>query len=253
MLSHLPANVGPPRRLRGYAGILAGLLGLFALRVLAQALIAVGYGSFLPPWEEWFSGLVPYPQLLASQILILALFGKVCRDFVRGRGLFVTPRRWLGTLLLSGGSVYLAVMVIRYTIRMSLYPLERWTGGAIPILFHWVLAAFLLVLGAYHRGSFPEPAARSRKARPVQTAAWLAVVAGVLVWAGYQLSPTIFAAMIGARRPEHAVRIERGVAMKACAIATIVSKASRRASPGSTASCVRGAAPRHSTGRYGCM
>ena len=99
--------------------------------------------------------------------------------------------RAVGTVLLSIGSVYFTVMVIRYGIRMSLYPLERWAGGSIPVFFHWVLAAFILVLGAYHRGSFPVPVRRSRAVRLIEAAAWLLIVAGILVWAGYQLSPTI--------------------------------------------------------------
>ena len=37
-------------------------------------------------------------------------------------------------------------MIIRYVIRMSLYPHERWTGGLVPIFFHWVLAWFLLIV-----------------------------------------------------------------------------------------------------------
>ena len=213
MLSSSPAGVVSNRRLRGYAATLSAVLGLFVLRVLAQALIAIGYGAFLPPWEEWFSGLVPYPQLLASQIVIILGYGKVCLDFIRQRGFFVTPRRWLGTLLLSTGSVYLAVMVIRYAIRMSLYPLERWTGGAIPIFFHWVLAAFILVLGAYHRRSFPAKVRESLSVRLAQAAAWLVIVGAILAWSAYQLSPTILASMIDARRPEYAVRIDRGIAM----------------------------------------
>ena len=164
MLSPPPAGVVSKRRLSGYAAALSALLGLFVLRVLGQALIAIGYGAFLPPWEEWFSGLVPYPQLLASQMVIVLCCGKVCLDFIRQRGFFVTPRRRLGTLLLSIGSVYFATMVLRYVIRMSLYPTERWTGGAIPIVFHWVLAAFILLLGAYHWRSFPRSADHPRRA-----------------------------------------------------------------------------------------
>lgn len=213
MLSSFPAGVVSKRRLSGYAAALSALLGLFILRVLAQALIAIGYGAFLPPWEEWFSGLVPYPQLLASQMVIVLGCGKVCLDFIRQGGFFVTPRRWLGTLLLSIGSVYFATMVLRYAIRMSLYPPERWTGGAIPIVFHWVLAAFILVLGTYHWRSSPAPVRRSPAARLTKAVACLAIVSGVLVWAGYQLLPTILAARLDTRRPEHAVRIERGVVM----------------------------------------
>jgi hypothetical protein len=29
-------------------------------------------------------------------------------------------------------------------------PDQRWFGGTIPIVFHWVLAAFLLVYGVYN-------------------------------------------------------------------------------------------------------
>jgi putative CocE/NonD family hydrolase len=195
--------------------MLWALLGLFVLRVLAQALIAAGHGSFLPPWEEWFSGLVPYPQLLASQVLILLGYGKVCLDFTQRRGFFATPRRWMGTLFLAVGSLYFSTMVIRYVIRMALYPLERWTGGAIPIFFHWVLAGFLLIVGTYHRRSVPRtsPVRHQVRRRLILAAAWVVTIAGVLGWVAYQLTPTILAVMLDARRPEHAVRIERAVAM----------------------------------------
>ena len=54
-----------------YASALWALFGLFVLRVVAQLLIALGDGSFLPPWDEWFSGALSYPWLLASQIAII--------------------------------------------------------------------------------------------------------------------------------------------------------------------------------------
>jgi hypothetical protein len=31
---------------------------------------------------------------------------------------------------------------------MARRPEQRWLGGTIPIVFHWVLAVFLFVLGA---------------------------------------------------------------------------------------------------------
>jgi hypothetical protein len=101
--------------------------------------------------EEWYSGLVAYPALLISQILIILLYGKVALDFTRGRGFFVNPSRRLGHNLLVFGAVYLGAMLIRYVIRMSLYPHERWLGGSIPIIFHWVLATFILVVAHFHR------------------------------------------------------------------------------------------------------
>ena len=126
------------------------LLFLFVGRVVGQLLVALGLAPFLPPMKEWFSGLIPYPGLLLSQILIIILYVKICIDFTRNHGFFVVPRRNLGRGLLIFGTLYLAAMVIRYIIRMSLYPDQRWTGGCIPIFFHWILAVFLLIVGKYH-------------------------------------------------------------------------------------------------------
>ena len=107
-----------------YASALWALFGLFVLRVVAQLSIALGDGSFLPPWEEWFSGALSYPWLLASQIAIIVFYGKAAADISHGRGLFAVPRRGLGSFLTASGSVYLTVMVIRYVIRMAQYPPE---------------------------------------------------------------------------------------------------------------------------------
>jgi putative CocE/NonD family hydrolase len=207
--------------LRRRAVALWVLFGLFVLRVVGQLLVAAGAGDFLPPWEEWFSGAVPYPQLLASQLIIIFILAKVCLDFTRGHGFFVRPRHSLATPLLALGVVYLSVMVIRYAIRISLYPPERWTGGSIPIFFHWVLAGFVLVLSSYHRQNTraSRPATFRTRAAIIRvaagrTAAGLVVVAALLLWIGYQLAPTMLARAIGARAAENAVRVERGVALE---------------------------------------
>jgi hypothetical protein len=130
--------------------ILWFLLALFCLRVIGQMLVAFLGVPFLPPMEEWYSGLLPYPWLLPSQFLIILLYGKVCLDFTRQRGFFFTPCPSLGKPLLIFGWIYFGAMVIRYVVRMSFYPDERWFGGAIPIFFHWILATFILLVGYYH-------------------------------------------------------------------------------------------------------
>jgi len=137
-----------PRRL---APALWALLVLFALRVVGQALVVFLHVPWLPPEREWYSGLLAYPLLLPAQVLILLLLGAVCRDFTRGRGWFVTPRRWIGRWVTGFGVVYLAAMIVRYVIWMALHPEARWLGGSIPIMFHCVLATFLILLGRYHR------------------------------------------------------------------------------------------------------
>jgi hypothetical protein len=114
-------------------------------------LVAFVEASWLPPMEAWYSGLMPYPYLLPTQLLIIALFFKVCLDFTRGEGFFVRSRPVFGRSVLIFGYLYLAAMIVRYVIRMNLYPEARWFGGTIPILFHWVLASFIIVFGQYHR------------------------------------------------------------------------------------------------------
>ncbi|MCI0350059.1 MAG: hypothetical protein L0Z53_11600, partial [Acidobacteriales bacterium] len=127
------------------------LLGLFCLRVTGQMLVAFWGVSFLPPMSEWQSGLLPYPVLLISQLLIIALLAKVASDFTRERGYFAIPNARLGTGALCFGWIYLTAMVARYPIRMTLHPEARWFGGTIPIFFHWVLASFVLIVGYYHQ------------------------------------------------------------------------------------------------------
>lgn len=136
--------------LRKYAIWLWFLLALFCLRVIGQMLVALFEVSFLPPMEEWQSGLIPYPWLLVSQWLIILLFGKVCIDFTRGHGLCVVPRKKMGHFIRGFSYLYFASMVLRYILTMALQPEQRWFGGTIPIFFHWVLAGFLFAFGHFH-------------------------------------------------------------------------------------------------------
>ncbi len=191
------------------------LLILFLLRVLGQLLVAFFSVPFLPPMEEWFSGAMAYRELFACQILIIIVFGRVCIEFARGRGIFVQPNRALGNFLLQFGSVYLFVMVFRYAVRMSLYPLERWTGGSIPIFFHWVLATFLIVLGTFHwRHSkrFLRSARASFKKRAALWSLRFITALGIIAWATWQILPAMLAQQYSLGSPLYAVRVERGVA-----------------------------------------
>jgi hypothetical protein len=124
------------------AAVLWLLLSLFALRVLGQLFVAAGLAPFLPPMDAWQSGLLPYRLLLASQILILGVLAIVCTQFSRVSGYFVRRHGWLATPLWIVGWIYAAGMIVRY------YVLRR---DVIPIIFHIVLAAFLLVVAHHHR------------------------------------------------------------------------------------------------------
>ena len=123
------------------------LLTLFALRVAGQFLVAFFGVTWLPPMARWYSGLMPYAYLLPSQIAILALMAKICADFTRARGFFVQPRRFFAGPWLWFGSIYLGVMLARLPLQLFLKP----DGPLIPVFFHWVLAAFVILVGVWHR------------------------------------------------------------------------------------------------------
>jgi hypothetical protein len=117
--------------------LLWALTVLFLARVLGQVLVAFAGVTVLPPNESWYSGLLPYPLLLPLQMVILALQVKLNLDAARGTGLLTRPRPRLGRGLRCIGSLYALAMVVRYLV----------TGThAIPVAFHLVLAAYLLIL-----------------------------------------------------------------------------------------------------------
>jgi hypothetical protein len=135
---------------RTYAVVLGAMACAFFLRVLGQALVAMGWTGFLPPMGEWYSGLIPYPPLLMIQLVILALQAAISRDIWKDAGIFAAERPALGRNLRWFSYVYSAVMLVRYVVTMVIYPQRRWLSGTIPIFFHWVLAAYLFTLGRYY-------------------------------------------------------------------------------------------------------
>lgn len=118
------------------------LAALFVARVAGQALVAWFGVGWLPPMDRWYSGVVPYEFLLPSQILIVALMIKICLDFRRARGYFYEPKRFFARPWLVFGYLYFAAMLLRAILIWD---------RPIPIVFHWVLAAFILVVGESHR------------------------------------------------------------------------------------------------------
>ncbi len=126
------------------------LAALFLVRVLGQALVAVFGPTWLPPMAAWQSGLLPYPVLLTSQVAILALLAWIALDVARGHGRFARRRPPVGRALQWISYAYAGAMAGRYVLTVALRPERRWLGGTIPIVFHWVLAAYLFTLGRYH-------------------------------------------------------------------------------------------------------
>jgi uncharacterized protein len=115
--------------------------GLFALRVAGQIGVRLLRPSWLPPMAEW--NFVPYRILLPAQLAILVVMAVLVLDVVR-------PGNAVARGVIGCAVAYWAAMALRYAVRMTRRPDQRWLGGTIPIVFHCVLAGFLFVLGASH-------------------------------------------------------------------------------------------------------
>lgn len=132
---------------RRYAPWLWLLSGLFAVRVVAQPLALSIDVWFLPPFESWHGGVLPYPVLLVAQLLILSWQVRTAQRFTIGE---VIARRRIGTLMLVLGGVYFVVMLIRFVLGMTILSEHRWFASPLPAFFHLVLASFLLLYGHFH-------------------------------------------------------------------------------------------------------
>lgn len=119
---------------------------LFVVRVAGQIFVALRAPAWLPPMHEW--NLMPYRLLLPIQLVFVAVMAAIAVGLASGEG--DTRHSSFGAFLIVLGAVYAASMVVRYAVRMRRRPGERWFGGAIPIVFHLVLAAFLVTWGSYH-------------------------------------------------------------------------------------------------------
>ena len=121
---------------------------LFLLRVAGQVLVVLRAPSWLPPMRQWH--LMPYRLLLPIQFGFLVLMAVIEVGLWRATGPFVDREPGFGRFLIGFSFVYAGAMLLRYAVRMYRQPRVRWFGGAIPIVFHFVLAAFLFTWGKYH-------------------------------------------------------------------------------------------------------
>lgn len=145
-------HTGEYRKQRAIHGpLLALITAQFAVRVVGQALVAFVGVSWLPAMEQWFSGVIPYPSLLIIQLLMLMLMIKITGEIWRGKGTFAVVRPHWSNFLMKFSAAYAGLMVIRYALTMALHPEMRWFSDIIPIVFHFVLAGFIFVLGHYHQ------------------------------------------------------------------------------------------------------
>jgi hypothetical protein len=120
---------------------------LFLLRVVGQLEVLLAAPPWLPPMNDWYSGLIPYPILVPVQIAILMLMSALAmRETQAGRRTSIDPSCW-APWLRRFAFVYFVVMWSRLWIQLLRGADNVIDAGGIPVAFHWVLALFLLVLG----------------------------------------------------------------------------------------------------------
>ena len=115
--------------------------------MIAQLSLSVISLPFLPPFEAWYSGALPYPWLLASQFILIVLMAMVAWRFSRGT---VMARKGWGQMLLGLGLVYFAVMLIRLVVGITGISDIVWFNRPIPSFFHLVLASYVILVGHFH-------------------------------------------------------------------------------------------------------
>jgi len=91
-----------------FAQYLFALLGLFVFRVIAQLIQAVYPISYLPPFDAWQSGALPYPLLVAFQFVIIFF---CLRVIMKIRNNSTERSDKAARIYLTLGGVYLAVML----------------------------------------------------------------------------------------------------------------------------------------------
>ncbi|GJL83452.1 MAG: hypothetical protein DHS20C01_30860 [marine bacterium B5-7] len=132
---------------RPFSAWLIFLLTLFVFRVAAQLLQTVHPVTFLPPFDAWQSGTLPYPLLLLAQLMIIAL---CLRMIIKVRTDTLRVNRKTGLVWLIPGFIYLFVMLFRLTAGLSFAVEHSWLGALIPTIFHLVLASFIISVGLYY-------------------------------------------------------------------------------------------------------
>jgi len=179
-----------------YRALLAILAAIFALRIVAQAIARETGLGFLPSFALWHSATVPYAVLLTAQIAILVAMVAAAVSVP-----FATTRPRLGTGLIIAGWLYLAVLVARLIIGVLDLSDAGWFDGAVSTAFHFLLAAFVLVLGSAVRGGAPTALKPTLPTLLARYAAYPMLMIGgytLFIWLTETGSPLLFSAYLSA-------------------------------------------------------
>lgn len=181
-------------------------LSLFCFRVFAQILQFFFGFTFLPSFNSFQSGALSYPILVVFQFLIIVLLFRAC---IRATQSKITPKKRTGKILIHLGLLYASIMVLRYVLRMWIYPEERWIGGCIPIFFHLILAAFVFTLGLLHKQNSDQ---EGKETVGITFTILVSIIYLLIpVFIGYQILPTVIASKLNWRPSQYYVEEDKKV------------------------------------------
>jgi len=123
------------------------LTALFAFRVVAQLVQVWHPISFLPPFDVWHSGALPYRWLVGTQVVIMAICLRIVWKLFNNT---IIPSLRKGHLLLVFGFIYFLGMCIRLFLGTTVASEHNWFGAILPTVFHLVLGAFVILYGRFH-------------------------------------------------------------------------------------------------------
>jgi len=132
---------------RPYAWGLCVLSVLFGFRVVAQLVQVWHPVSFLPPFEAWHSGALPYGWLVGVQGVIFVGCLRIVWGVSKGT---IAPSGRKGKILFTLGMIYLIAMCARLIVGLTIAPDHYWFGATLPTVFHLVLAVFVMLYGRFH-------------------------------------------------------------------------------------------------------
>ena len=139
---------------RRYAAVIGLLLLAFLFRVVSQLVQLWRPVAWLPPFEAWHSGALPYPLLVLAQVLIIVVALWCILRIANGR---TRPNPVVGRVLQVLGWIYFGVMVLRLALGLTVLHRIRWFDAPLPSVFHLVLASIVLTLASFHRRGGLEP------------------------------------------------------------------------------------------------
>lgn len=121
--------------------LLWGLTTLFLLRIVAQPLAE--FSPVLPSFAHWQGSGLPYPLLLAFQLMILGLMLAV--NVCAGKA-GLPSRPLLARALMIVGLLYFATMFARLLVGLLWADAPVWFQRPLPAFFHLVLAGWLIAV-----------------------------------------------------------------------------------------------------------